>query len=354
MKNRNARWCAPLFAVAMSAAAHDAYAAAPCEDAFQVFKAPDGATFNITTLPWAGTNARDVLGQYDAVVSALGYKRVSAPVYSEAAPALVVSHPSSPHPVVITANPAASSVSLAVLVAPGLTADPAAERTRLCDLAAEVHARSTGAPGLTAEQRQLRQRTSIPKPVHSVRLLEPTVPFDAQAAKAALQPGRSIIRGQACGHWNGAMALASGSTVRLYPATPHFEQVMKLGRSARPGKDSVVPDPAMLEVRMEAVANERGEFQFSQMRPGRYYVVTTVGATFAGTHDVYAGRVENGFGSANVYRAEGFTFSDDDQLGEFVEIGRDGDVVKVTLQPPISANPFRRGMRGSILGCRQP
>ncbi|MFZ5656384.1 MAG: hypothetical protein ACOY37_04895 [Pseudomonadota bacterium] len=354
MKSSLKRCRAHLFvAIVVLAATQHAQAAAPCEDAFQELKAPDGATFNTTTIAYSETDARDVLDGFKAAATGMGYVVVSPPSYSGPTPTLGVGHPSSAHPVAITVNPRASTVSLTTIVAPGLKADAVAERARLCDLAAEFNARRTGGSRLTAEQQQLRARTSMPRPVESVRLLSPTTAFDPVAAKAALQPGRSVIRGQACGHWNGAMALASGSTVLLYPATPHLEQVLKLEKRARAGKERVVPNPALFEVRMEAVANERGEFQFSQMRPGRYYVVTTLGATFTGTRDVYAGRVENGFGSANVYRSEGYTFTDEDQLGKFVEIGRDGEVVKVTLQPPVSANPFRRGMGGSILGCRQ-
>lgn len=353
MESRLMRRHAFVFLALAAIAAIPVARAASCEDVFQQLKAHDGATFNVTALPTPGVGVREVLDSYGAAARELGYMVVSAPRYEDPKPTLAIGHPSSPHPVAITVDPGGSTVSLASIVAPGGRSDAAAERARLCELAAEFDARRGGAPRLSAEQKQMQARTSMPKPVDSVRLLTPTAAFDPVAAKAALQPGRSVIRGQACGHWNGAVAYASGATVLLYPATPHLEQVVRLGRSARPGRDRVVADPALTEARMQAIADERGQFQFSQMRPGRYYVVTTLGATFTGTRDVYAGRVENGFGAANVYRQQAYSFSDQDQLGEYVEVGRDGEIVKLTLQPPVSANPFRRGMRGSILGCRQ-
>ncbi|GAB2508758.1 hypothetical protein [Lysobacter humi (ex Lee et al. 2017)] len=329
-------------------------AAGTCTGNFKEVRAPDGATFYMTSSAYPALDARKALDDYKAIATGAGYMVFSPPDHRAAQPSMGIGKPPSPHPVSIMVDKQASTITLTTIVAPGERASATEERARLCDLVAEFDARRPGAaPRLSAEQRQMQARTSLPEPVASVRMLEPTVPFDRAAAKAALQPGRSVIRGQACGHWNGAMAYAAGSTVALYPATPHLEQLIQLSKKAKPGRDQVVPDPAVLETRMEATANERGEFQFSQMKPGRYLLVTRLDAMFSGDRDVYAGRVESGSASANVYRTEGYTFSAADELSKFVEIGRDGEVVKVTLQPSVSANPFRRGMGGSILGCRQ-
>lgn len=331
-----------------------AAAAGTCSGNFKEVKAPDGATFYMTSTAYPVLDARKALEEYEAIATGEGYMVFSPPDHRAAQPSMGIGKPPSPHPVSIMVDTQASTITLTTIVAPGQRANAAEERTRLCELVAGFDARRPGAaPRLSAEQRQMQARTTLPEPVTSLRMLEPTVPFDRTAAKAALQPGRSVIRGQVCGHWNGAMAYAAGSTVALYPATPYLEQLMQLSKTAKPGRDHVVPDPGVIETRMEATANERGEFQFSQMKPGRYLIVTRLDAMFGGTHDVYAGRVESGSASANVYRSEGYTFSAADELSRFVEIGQDGDVVKVTLQPPVSANPFRRGMRGSILGCRQ-
>jgi len=115
----------------------------------------------------------------------------------------------------------------------------------------------------------------------------------------------------------------------------------------------MVPDPAVFETRMGATANSMGEFQFSQMKPGRYFVTTQISSVLGGSRDVYAGSVQGAYGSANVYRAESYTFGAEKEMSEYIDVRNDGDVVKVTLQPSISVNPFRCGLTGSLLGCRQ-
>lgn len=328
--------------------------ASDCISNFKELKAPDGATFYMTTSAYPALDPRAALEQYRAIATADGYMVFSPPDHRAPNPSMGIGKPPSPHPVSITVDPAASTVSLASIVAPGQRASATDERARLCALVAEFEARRPGgAPRQSAEERAMQARTTLPAPVASLRILEPTAPFDAAVAKAALGPGSSVIRGQACAFYMNTLAYAAGSKVLLYPATPHLEQAVQLAKKAKAGRDQVVPDPAALTTRMEATANERGEFQFSQMKPGRYYLTTRIAAAFSGTRDVYAGRVEDGFGAANVYRSEGFTVDAASELGEFVDVRRDGDVVKVTLQPPVSMNPFRKGMGGSILGCRQ-
>lgn len=349
---RGARLCMVLGVLTMFPAAHAV--ASSCTGSFKEIRAPDGATFYMTSSTYPALDARKALEAYRSIATAAGYMVFSPPDYGSPNPSMGIGKSPSPHPVSITVDARASSISLATLVVPGERADAAQERARLCALVAEFDARRPGAsPRPTAEEQQMQARTTLPEPVQSLRMLEPTAPFDRAKAKAALEPGRSVIRGQACGFYSGTLAYAAGSKVLLYPATPHLEQVVQLSKKAKPGRDHVVPDPAMLEARMEATANAQGEFQFSQMKPGRYFLMTSVAARFTGTRDVYAGRVEDGYGGANVYRSEGFSVDAGSELSEFVEVRSDGDVVKVTLQPPVSANPFRRGMRGSILGCRQ-
>lgn len=329
-------------------------AAAPsCTSAFTELKAPDGATFYRTASSYPGLDVRQALEQYRKIATDDGYLLVTQPDATAAIPSMGIAKPPSPHPTAIMVDRASSSISLTTIVAPGQRVDAAAERTRLCGLVAQFEAGRAGtrAPRETAEQAQQRSRTTIPEAIPSVRVVSPGAVFDAAAAKAALAPGRSVIRGQACASYNGAIAFASGSQVFLYPATPYLEEFIRLSKKAKPGRDQLVPEPEALSTRMEATANAKGEFQFSQMKPGRYFLLTSISALLGGTHDVYAGRVENNYASANVYRAEEYTFDDASQLSQFVDVRRDGDVVKVTLQPPITPNPFHHGLRGSILGC---
>lgn len=331
-------------------------ASTSCESAFQEISNPDGATFYMTSSVYPGLDMRAAFERYRRIATDDGYRLLSTPNYNDAVPSLGIARPPSPNPTAIMIDPKSSSIAVTMIVGPGERVDPAAERTRLCGLVAAYDAASGGTPRSAreiADEQQMQARTRLPPPVSSVRVISPRAAFDVHAAKAALEPGHSVIRGQACASYNGQVAFASGEKVLLYPATPYLEEFIRLSKKAKPGREQVVPDPDAIATRMVATANSKGEFQFSQMKPGRYFVLTTISALLGGTHDVYAGRVDGTYGSANVYRSEGYTFGAENELSEFVDVGRDGDVVKVTLQPPISANPFRHGLRGSILGCHE-
>ena len=57
--------------------------------------------------------------------------------------------------------------------------------------------------------------------------------------------------------------------------------------------------------------------------------------------------------TTDVYARQDYTFDAASTTGKYVTVSGDGDVVDVTLQPPITPNPFHRGMSGSILGCHR-
>lgn len=359
MKNRywalGARACAMLGMVALWPAVA---AASTCTQGFTEMKLQDGGTFYTTVVAYPSLDVKAAFEQYRTIASEDGYTIVSPPDYGSAHPMLVIGKVPSPHPVAITINDASSSVVLTTIVARGDRADPAEERMRLCTLVAEFDARRAGGGSArgtreTAEALERESRTALPDAIPSLRVLEPKVAFDRAAAKAALEPGNSVIRGQACALGNGQLTFASGAEVYLFPATPYLEELVRLSKKAKPGRDQVVPDPEAIATRMVAKANGRGEFQFSKMKPGRYFIMTRISALLAGSRDVYAGRVDTGYGSANVYRQESYTVGAQNELSEYVNVRKDGDVVKVTLQPPITANPFHRGLSGSLLGCHE-
>ena len=333
-------------------------ASTSCESNFKELKTQDGGTFYMTLSSYEAIGARQALDQYKRIAADQGYELVAPPDYSAAEPGMAIGRSPSPNPIMIMITRQASTISLTTIVARGTRANAEEERARLCELVAQFDAGRSGAgqgrgPRQTSEQLREQSRTTIPEAIPSMRVLSPSVPFDRSSAKAALEPGRSVIRGQACGTYNGSVAFAAGSKVLLYPATPYWEQLVRISKKAKPGKDQVVPDPEAVATRMEATANSKGEFQFSQMKPGRYFLVTVLSVVLGGSRDVYAGRVEGAYSSANVYTTEDYTFDAANELSEFVEVRNDGDLVKVTLQPPITANPFHRGLGGSILGCRQ-
>lgn len=331
-------------------------ASAHCANNTHEITAPDGARFITNISSYTGLGDREALAEVRRIAVARGYLIAIEPDYSSPAPGMGIGKPPSPNPTMIQLDHQTYAISFTTIVSPGAQADIAEVRVQLCDLVDEFESGRAAAPRQdrpnTADMGSSEDpRTTIPEEKPRLNLLKPSAPFDLVAAKDALKPGHSIIRGQACGGWEGNLVYGS-QPILLYPVTPYLEQLIALDKKADPVKDRVITDPQAVATRMEAKPNDRGEFQFSQMKPGRYYLLTTISAIFGGSHDVYAGRVSTDFGSAAVYTNQNFTFTSGNAIGKFVDVQDDGDRIKVTLQPRIS--PFRQaGLAGSILGCRK-
>lgn len=331
--------------------------AANCESGFREVRAADGGHLFTSIVPYPSVNARRVLEDFTKLATQRGYTVVAPADFSRTVATLGIAKAPARGPILVTADPSASLVSVTSIIPAGAPADAAHERTVVCGLLAAYDAGAPGGPVAPAhaaaadDEIEDASRTTLPVAIPTVNLLEPKSKFEAAAARDALKPGSSSIRGQACGGVKGAMAYAS--SVALYPATPYLEELLRLEKAAKPGRDQVTPDPDALKIRMVAKADSEGRFQFSKMKPGRYYLTAGISGLFGGSRDVQVGRVEDAYGGANVYAKQDYTFDAASTVAKFVTVSNDGDIVDVTLQPPITANPFHRGMSGSILGCHR-
>lgn len=326
-------------------------ATASCMDNLHVVTVSDGARLFTATSSHAGLSAQQAFDSVRNIVTADGYLIAVEPDYSSPNPRMGIGKQPSPVPTLIQVQ-RPTGISFTSIVPPSNASKDVAER--LCAIVGKFEADRPVVPGQiysarTAAETLEQSRTTIPVSKPVVNILKPDVPFDLAAAKAALEAGHSVIKGQVCGSWRGNLVLGS-QPVFLYPATPYLQQALALGKKARPGKDQVLTDPDLVAARMEAKPNENGEFQFSQMKLGKYYLVTSISALLSGSRDVYAGHVDTGYGSANVYTSQNFNFGSDAGIERIVDVEKDGDTVKVTMQPPISRFGHS-GLSGSIRGC---
>lgn len=184
-------------------------------------------------------------------------------------------------------------------------------------------------------------RTAAPSTSKPVKVIHPTGSFDLAAAKTAIEPGSGTIRGAACvvktvtGHEG--MTRADNQKVVLYPASPYIEDMLNLIHKTKPGSADIEADPAITAVRLEGKTNENGQFQFSKMKPGKYFVVADVHSTIAGSRNVYTGSgySADAFGgfTTDYYQKQNFTVNYEDILYQEVEVKGD-EMVHVTLFKP--------------------
>lgn len=124
------------------------------------------------------------------------------------------------------------------------------------------------------------------------------VPFDLALHKAAMAEGKTKAEGQGFLRTNGGdVKVAAGSKVILYPDTPYLRECVAISKqvsveAALWGYRSECGN--LMQVVRETVADGEGRFTFANVKPGSYYVETTVtwntGYTYAdqgGTFGVY-------------------------------------------------------------------
>jgi hypothetical protein len=161
------------------------------------------------------------------------------------------------------------------------------------------------------------------------KVIHPAGEFNVAESKAALEAGAGTIVGAACvtrAVHNGPMMFqrADRAKVVLYPASPYIEDMLKLLHKTKAGAASIEADPAITSVRLEGQTNENGQFQFSKIKPGIYFVVADVHSTNNGIRNVYAGTgySTDAFGgfTTDYYQKQGYYVNYEDILYERVEV----------------------------------
>jgi hypothetical protein len=103
--------------------------------------------------------------------------------------------------------------------------------------------------------------------------VSPTQPFDEEAIKAALEPGDGEIDGQAFSRTvGGEVRYAAGMPIFLMPMTPYVRECIGIaGSYARSDCGT-----QLIAYRRETIGDGEGRFKFKGLKPGEYYVQTTI------------------------------------------------------------------------------
>lgn len=184
--------------------------------------------------------------------------------------------------------------------------------------------------------------------------------FDKAAAEKALQPGKSAIRGTAytrgfkdtsiIGPGRGLLGkqlsklgpkqfATKGTTVTLFPLTPYFQEYLELRSKYKPGgkKVAVISNDAYYYRITTQVVDDKGNFQFTNLKPGKYMVETTVSYTKKGTASEQVG-TETGYNvygqqvsSTPIYSSYSVFWSQADYVSEIIDITEDESIIDVKL-----------------------
>ncbi len=111
-----------------------------------------------------------------------------------------------------------------------------------------------------------------PNPNPRYKVLQPSQEFDPQLAKTALERGTSTIKGQACSFYN-HMVLKTNVKVALFPWTPYLEEWYNLRETKTDKNTQVRASDEAFKYRIATETNAKAEFQFTELKPGKYYIL---------------------------------------------------------------------------------
>ncbi len=119
----------------------------------------------------------------------------------------------------------------------------------------------------------------------------PQTAFDEASTRRQLEPGTITLRGNAATkankvgssfikHFTTLYPARPGTVVTLYPYTPYFEEWYKLRKSLAKGGKLAVMSPLAYSYRIVTkVTDAKGNFEFTQLQPGRYYLEAVIAFT---------------------------------------------------------------------------
>lgn len=162
----------------------------------------------------------------------------------------------------------------------------------------------------------------------------PKLKFDSAAViKEYVGKGTCTIRGVA---YKGGLvkSYAYKTTVLLFPVTPYLLDFLDLKAKKENVKRKriVYMSDEAYKYHNEAITNTTGDFTFSGLRPGKYYLETVVivssgyaGKKLVGTSgDDYSGHI-------NYYKDTYTNFNNYFKVSKFVDIDKDDQIVDVKL-----------------------
>ncbi|SFO72889.1 hypothetical protein SAMN05428949_6363 [Chitinophaga sp. YR627] len=176
-----------------------------------------------------------------------------------------------------------------------------------------------------------------PKPP---KILYPEFAFDSLTAREQLKRGKGTIKGIAFTKPKNNLGVkpllaeriyATNTKIVLFPVTPYFDAWLSL-RKKKEGKHTYVymSDEAF-RFRLETTTDSYGNFTFTEMKPGRYFLQAIVGWSTSHSRNVYTGSGYSGYGRTDYYTPEYYSVGHSDRIEEFVEVKESGEVVSIKL-----------------------
>lgn len=167
----------------------------------------------------------------------------------------------------------------------------------------------------------------------------PTTPFNELETAKLMEKGTAIIQGKASLIKKGAANFGiKGSQILLFPVTPYFTEFLALKKKYNSRKKQATMSPVAFTYRVEGrFLDDKGSFQFTNLKPGKYYVISWIAYGKQKTVAVRTGTSTSynvygyALGSSPIYEDRHYEVYIENEISGVVDVKEAGTVVNVVV-----------------------
>jgi len=167
----------------------------------------------------------------------------------------------------------------------------------------------------------------------------PTTPFNEAETARLMERGSATIEGTATLKKKGKDNFGvKGSQILLFPVTPYLTEFLELKKKFNSRKKQATMSPVAFTYRIEGrFLDDKGTFQFTNLKPGKYYIISWIAFARQKTVAVQTGTSTSynvygyALGSSPIYEDHYYDVFIENEVSELVEVKEAGAVVNVTV-----------------------
>lgn len=167
----------------------------------------------------------------------------------------------------------------------------------------------------------------------------PSTPFNEPETAKLMEKGAATIQGTAVLKKKGKDNFGvKGSQILLFPVTPYFTEFLELKKKYNSRKKQATMSPIAFTYRVEGrFIDEKGTFQFTDLKPGKYYVISWISFAKQKTAAVQTGTSTSynvygyALGSSPIYEDYNYDVFIENEVSGFVDLKESSGVVNVVV-----------------------
>lgn len=171
--------------------------------------------------------------------------------------------------------------------------------------------------------------------------IPPSIPFDKEEAYKMLEEGNNSIRGNISFKKRGYVNYPGfRDLVLLYPATPYFREYIELKKkyNSKKKQAGLTREAAMARIETKTI-DDKGNFQFTNIKPGTYYIVSWIKWEKVTRNEVQSGPVVANRNMLGIQMGGGYFPTEtrydsqayENEIGDYIEVSASNPVTTVNI-----------------------